>query len=159
MDRPTQLWRFMGILEGMNRRGWPSFGRNFDLMSLQIAWSEWPTDKTLQLILGQVTSLRFHYGENIGRHRLVSAAVLLGRHNRSYSITDVDDFAVTIFTDSMVPEFRSFVKPILQSMAATVWNRRTSVDGLNTVDIREVIRRFHDTLDEWEENVYPFSDE
>ena len=44
-------------------------------------------------------------------------------------------------------------------MAVTIWNRRTSVDGLNTMDIREVIRRFHDTLDEWEENVYPFSDE
>jgi hypothetical protein len=149
----------MGILEGINRRGWPSFGSNFDVKHLQIAWSEWPRDKTLQVILGQIPSLRFHYGDNVARHRLVSAAALLGGHNRSYSIDDVDDFAVSIFADSMVPEFRSFVRPILQSTAAAVWNRRASEHGLNAVDVRTGINRSHDALDQWGENIYPFSEE
>ena len=73
-------------------RGWPSFDtETFDLLSQRLDAANWPSTRTYQLLLAQTPALKFHYGENIARSRLLNAALVLRRHRGPYGPAGVDD--------------------------------------------------------------------
>jgi hypothetical protein len=139
-------------------RGWPSFNTDtFDLMNNRIDAANWPSTRTHQLILAQTTALKFHYGENISRARLLNAAHVLGRYRGPYVPTTVDDILFDIFHRAMIPEMRSFAMDGIRLMAVRYWNKRAGDHGFTDDEIRTHASDVPRLIDEYLSKSHPFA--
>src|SRR5579859_491313 len=121
--RPTILWRFLGITQGCELRGWPSFDRDtFNLITHEMDAVNWPSTRTYQLALSQIAGLSHHYNPHVFKARLLSAGSILGCSRGPYSPSGIDDFLFEIVHSAMIPEMRSFVADGLKALASSKWN-------------------------------------
>jgi hypothetical protein len=153
------LWRFFGIAEGLEVRGWPSFSSDrFSISSRTIDWSNWPMTKSLQVVLGQTAALQYHYGADVAKLRLMSAATILGRQSsKNYEGRTVNDFLYDIIHTGMMEEFRSFVHAGLQARAAAHYNDLAKTEVIDREDLQMRMKSVHDSLRKFNTQAYPFS--
>jgi len=157
--RPTRLWNYFGILEGITDRGWPSFDEGvFNLYKLQANLTEWPRDRNYFPILAQRPSVLFHYGNQVWQaqlSRLIPALSLgMNIHTESAVLRELH----RIFQETMIPEWRRFV---LQALIATC--KKEANDMEMSYSDEEIVRSYVNQVKEmerrFEESQTPFTDE
>jgi len=151
----------LGILPGIELRGWPSFDPlTFNLKTHAIDAASWPTTSSQQLFLAQTAALQYHYKEHVPKARLLTASSVLGSQRGPYSPTSVQDFLFDIIHFAMIPELRSFAVEGLKAQAAAHWNRlAASMDESASThqEIGSKMREINVILEQFLTNERPFT--
>lgn len=106
-----RIWRQLGILKGIQMRGFPSINANvLNIWNGQITTELWPllNDTGRPVQFSHLRAISYHYGIDVWAQCLLQSKLdfcLLGRGpNKELSLSDYNEFVSTIVVEQMIPE-------------------------------------------------------
>jgi hypothetical protein len=129
--RPVNLYRHVGLLPSLERRGWPLINQEqLNLQTFEVEMSNWPRKRDGKPYYSQIPVLRYHYNSHIADSQEVALSSLVLPHN-----ADTRDGCVEalrrVVEMSMIPELRHFWVTELEKQRRTNYRNGVITDKVN----------------------------
>jgi hypothetical protein len=148
-NRPLNLYRHVGLLPSLERRGWPWINpERLNLQTFEIDMSNWPRKRDGKLYYSQIPVLRYHYNNHIADSQEVTLSCLVLPYSAETRDSCIEALRKVVEM-YMIPELRHFWVTELGKQ------RRTNCkNGVITDEVNEECEEFLTTL---KESDTPFS--
>ena len=147
--RPTNLYRHVGLLPSLERRGWAWINpEQLNLQTFAVNMSNWPRKQDGKPYYSQIPVLRYHYNSHIADSQEVVLSSLILPYNADTRNSCVEALR-RVIEMSMIPELRHFWVTELKKQIRT--------NCKNGVIINEVNEQCEEFLLTIKESDTPFS--